>query len=171
MNRFVLAALAAIVFVLPASAHSYTLGALKIGHPWARATPKGATVGGGYLTITNTGKEPDRLMSIATDVSGKVEFHEMKMDGGVMTMRPVNGGVLVKPGETVALKPGGYHVMFMGLKAPLVEGQSFKGTLLFEKAGKIEVDFKIDKIGAQGPGHDASHHSGGGKNHMDHMKH
>ncbi|MGE0062780.1 MAG: copper chaperone PCu(A)C [Xanthobacteraceae bacterium] len=152
MNRFVLAAIAAIVFVVPASAHDYTLGALKIGHPWARATPKGATVGGGYLTITNTGKEADRLVGGSTDVAGKVEFHEMSMEGGVMKMRPLANGLTIKPGETVALKPGGYHVMFMGLKKPLVEGQSFKGTLVFEKAGKIEVDFKIDKIAAQSSG-------------------
>ena len=166
MTRFVLAALAAIVLSLPAFAHSYTLGTLKIGHPWARATPKGAAVGGGYLSVTNTGKEPDRLIGISSDVAGKAEIHEMKMDGGVMSMRPVTGGLVIKPGETVALKPGGYHVMFMGLKAPFVEGRSFKGTLVFEKAGKIDVDFKIDKLAAQAPNHDA--HKGGG---MDHMKH
>jgi copper(I)-binding protein len=170
MNRFILAALAVLAVAAPASAHDYTLGALKIGHPWARATPKGATVGGGYLTVTNTGKEPDRMVSASSGAAGKIEFHEMTMDGGVMKMRPLTGGLTIKPGETVALKPGGYHMMFMGLKAPFVEGQSVKATLVFEKAGKIDVDFKVDKIAAQAPDYDG-HKMDGMSGGMDHMKH
>lgn len=128
------------------------LGALKVTSAWARATPKGAAVGGGYLTITNTGKEADRLVGGASDVSSGVEVHEMSMDGGVMKMRPVSGGLEIKPGQTVTLKPGGLHIMFTGLKKPLVQGQHLKVTLVFAKAGKIDVDFAIAGIGAQGPG-------------------
>lgn len=129
-----------------ALAHDYTLGALKIGHPWSRATPKSAPVGGGYMTITNTGTTDDRLVSVAADVSAKVELHEMAVVDGVMKMKALDGGMVVPAGGSVAFKPGGYHVMFIGLKAPLVEGQNFKGTLTFEKAGKVDVDFKVESM-------------------------
>ncbi|MGE0564089.1 MAG: copper chaperone PCu(A)C [Pseudolabrys sp.] len=158
MTRFVFAALAAFVAVAaPASAHDYTVGSLKIEHPWARATPKGAAVGGGYMKITNTGGAPDRLLGGSSEAAGKFEIHEMSMEGGVMKMRMLPKGLTIKPGETVEFKPGSYHVMFMGLKKPLVEGESFKGTLVFEKAGKIEVEYKVDKLAAPSSGHGGSH--------------
>jgi copper(I)-binding protein len=138
----------AALLALPAYAGDVTVGALKISAPWARATPKGAAVGGGYLTITNTGVSPDRLVSGATDISSRFELHEMSMDNGVMKMREVGQGVEIKPGEKVEFKPGGYHVMFMGLKQQLVQGQHFKATLQFEKAGKVDVEFAIEGIGA-----------------------
>jgi copper(I)-binding protein len=133
-----------------AQAEELTLGNLKIIEPWARATPNGASVGAGYLTITNTGSEPDRLLGGTTAVAGSFEVHEMKMDNGVMKMRPVAGGIEIKPGQTVELKPNGYHIMLMGLKRPLVEGQHFQATLDFAKAGKITADFLIEGVGAQG---------------------
>lgn len=141
----------AALLALPAHAEDVTIGALKISAPWARATPKGAVVGGGYLTITNTGNSPDRLVSGTTDVSRRFELHEMSLDNGVMKMRGVGQGVEIKPGEKVEFKPGGYHVMFMGLKQQLVQGQHFKATLQFEKAGKVDVEFAIEGIGAQAP--------------------
>src|SRR5512147_2621192 len=99
-----------------AFAHEFKVGDLQIGHPWARATPKGASVGGGYLKITNTGTAPDRRISGSSEVAGRFEVHEMSMDNGVMKMRPVKGGLEIKPGETVELKPGGYHIMMLDLK-------------------------------------------------------
>ncbi len=135
----------------PVRADDYKVGALQIGQPWARATPKGAPVGGGYMKITNTGAEPDRLVGGSSDVADRFEVHEMSMDGGVMKMRPTSG-VEIKPGQTVELKPGGMHVMFVGLKKPLVQGQKVKGTLNFEKAGKVEVEFTVQGIGASGGG-------------------
>src|SRR6266581_230067 len=95
------------VFALSSGAHAYDykVGALEIDHPWSRAVPKGATVAAGYVTIKNTGTEPDRLVSGSTPVAGKFEVHEMSMDKGVMKMRPVPAGVEIKPGETVELKP------------------------------------------------------------------
>lgn len=142
------AALFAICLAGSAQAEDVMAGNLKISAPWARATPKGAAVGGGYMTITNTGATPDRLVGGSTDVAGKFEIHEMKMDNGVMKMRPVEGGLEVKPGQTVQLNPGGYHIMLMGMKQQLKEGEHFKATLDFEKAGKVDVDFTVAGIGA-----------------------
>ncbi|MBS0248532.1 MAG: copper chaperone PCu(A)C [Proteobacteria bacterium] len=148
MSRLMLAAALTAMLMSPALAHDYTAGSLKIGQPWARATPKGAPVGGGYLTITNTGTAPDRLIGGSVPVSSGFEIHEMTMDNGVMKMRMLPKGLEIKPGETITLKPGGYHLMFTGLKDQLKQGGSFKGTLQFEKAGKVDVDFDIEGIAA-----------------------
>jgi copper(I)-binding protein len=141
-----------------ASAHEYKAGSLEIQHPWSRATPKGATVAGGYMKITNTGKTPDRLIGGSTAAAPKFEIHEMSMDGGVMKMRMLPKGIEIKPGQTVELKPGGYHLMFVGITAPLEQGKRVKGTLEFEKAGKIEVEYAVEAIGATPKG-------GGGHSH------
>ena len=132
-----------------AQAHEYQLGPLKIEHPWARATPKGAAVAGGYLNITNNGTAPDRLVGGSAAFAGRFEIHEMSQVGDVMQMRPLPKGVEIKPGETVELKPGSFHVMFMGLKQPLVKDQKPrpKGTLVFEKAGTIEIEYAVEAVG------------------------
>ncbi|HEY9211540.1 MAG TPA: copper chaperone PCu(A)C [Ancylobacter sp.] len=134
---------------LPASAHDYKIGNLEIAHPWARMTPAGAKVGGGYLVIENEGAEPDRLVSATSDVSDRVEIHEMSVKDGIMTMRMLADGVEVPAKGKVALAPGGYHLMMMGLKKPLVEGERFKGTLTFAKAGTLNVEFAVE--GMSGP--------------------
>jgi copper(I)-binding protein len=130
-----------------ASAHDYKLGDLQIAHPWSRATPQGAKVAGGYLKITNAGQAADRLLGGATEVSGRVEVHEMRMDKGVMVMREVKGGLEIKPGATVELKPGGLHLMFMDLKRQLAKDERIKGSLQFEKAGKVDVEFTVEAMG------------------------
>lgn len=132
-----------------AHAHGYKIGALEIGHPWARMTPAGAKVGGGYLKIENEGTTADRLVSATAEVAGMVEIHEMSVTDGVMKMAMLPDGIEVPAGKTVALAPGGYHLMLKDLKQPLKEGESFKGTLTFEKAGTVEVSFKIE--GMNGP--------------------
>ena len=142
---------------LPAQAKDVTVGSLKISAPWARATPKGASIGGGYMTVTNTGATPDRLVGGSTDISKSFEVHEMSMDNGVMKMRMLAKGLEIKPGQTVTFKPGSYHVMFIGLKHQLVQGHHFKATLQFEKAGKVNVDFVVGGIGAQSIGPAAGH--------------
>jgi copper(I)-binding protein len=147
-----MAALAAFIVATPASAGDVKIGALQISAPWARATPKGAAVGGGYLKITNTGTTADRLIGGSTDVAGGVEVHEMSMSGSTMRMRHLANGLEIKPGQTVELKPGGYHLMFTPLKQQLRQGQHFKATLQFEKAGKVDVDFSVAGIGATAPG-------------------
>lgn len=130
-------------------AQDITAGGLRISAPWTRATPKGASVGGGYMKITNTGSTADRLVGGSTDISSRFEVHEMSMDNGVMKMRALTNGLEIKPGQTVEFKPGSYHVMFVGLKETLRKGQRVKATLEFEKAGKIDVDFTVEGIGAQ----------------------
>ena len=155
--------LLALVFALAVSAvsaHEYKAGSLEIKHPWARATPKGATVAGGYMKIINTGTAPDRLVGGSTVAAGKFEIHEMSMDNGVMKMRPVTNGVELKPGQTVELKPGSYHLMFMGLKQPFEQGKRVKGTLEFERAGKIEVEYVVEAIGTTAPSEHGGMHQG-----------
>ncbi|MCB4769487.1 copper chaperone PCu(A)C [Ancylobacter sp. Lp-2] len=149
---FALIALALLLFAFDsAHAHGYKAGALEIGHPWARMTPPGAKVGGAYLSIENTGSTPDRLVSVtvAPDIAGRAEIHEMSVTDGVMKMQMLPDGVAIPAGGKVALAPGGYHLMLQDLKQPLKEGASFKGTLTFEKAGTIAVDFKVE--GMAGP--------------------
>src|ERR1044072_4158036 len=102
----------------PAAAHEYKLGTIKIGHPWTRATPGGAKVAGGYLTLTNTGSEPDRLVGGSVANAGGFEIHEMKTEDGVAKMREMSNGIEIKPGETVKFEPGSKHLMFTQLKAP-----------------------------------------------------
>ena len=134
-----------------ALAESYKAGAIEVADPWARATPKGASVGGAYMTITNRGSESDRLAGASTPAADRAELHQMLMKDGVMTMRPVQGGLEIKPGETVILKPESAHLMLLGLKRPLAQGERVKLTLDFAKAGKIDIDYVIESIGAQGP--------------------
>lgn len=129
---------------------SYKLGQLVIEAPWARATPAGAQVGGGYLKITNTGKEADRLIGGSLPIATSVEVHQMTMTDGVMKMRKMGQGLEIKPGQTIELKPGSYHLMFTGLREGLKQGQAIKGTLQFEKAGSIEVEYQVASIAAKG---------------------
>ncbi len=147
-------------------AHSYKLGDLEIGHPWTRATAPSARVAGGFLTITNTGTAPDRLLSATFAGSASTEVHEMAHEGGVMKMRELPKGLEIKPGQKVELKPGGFHLMFMGLSAGLKENDRLRGVLVFEKAGRIEVDFKVESMGYKpGTGGAEHDHSADGANH------
>ena len=148
---FACAAFAALTFGAAARAHEFKIGDLQIGHPWTRETPGGAKVAGGYLSVTNNGKEPDRLIGGTFEASERLEVHEMKMDGDIMKMRPLNDGIDIKPGETIKLAPGGVHLMFLELKRPLKKDDMVKGQLQFQKAGKIDVEFKVDAVGAAGP--------------------
>jgi hypothetical protein len=137
-----------------AETRSYKLGPLVLEAPWTRATPGGVQVAGGYLRITNTGSEPDRLVGGSLEPAASVEVHEMTSADGVMRMRRLEQGLEIGPGRTVELKPGGYHVMFLGLRRGLKEGETVKGSLVFEKAGTIAVEFRVAPIGAQsGSGH------------------
>ncbi len=131
-----------------ASAQEFKAGSLVINQPWSRATAGGAKVGAGYMTITNNGSQPDRLVGGSLPQAGKFEVHEMRLENNVMTMRPIPGGLEIKPGQTVKLEPGGYHVMFMQLKEPLKQGEVLKGELTFEKAGTVAVEYKVGTIAA-----------------------
>jgi periplasmic copper chaperone A len=136
----------------PARAADYDLGSINISAPWARATPKGASAGAGYMTVTNKGTTSDRVSCVSDDASAECQIHSMTMEDGVMKMRPVEGGLEIKPGETVTLKPGGFHMMFVDLKHPLEQGQSIKATLKFDNAGTVDVEYPIAAIGAPAPG-------------------
>jgi copper(I)-binding protein len=135
-----------------AQATDYNVGSIQITAPWARATPKGASSGAAYMTITNTGKTPDKVSCVSSDASAECQIHTMTMDNGVMQMRPVEGGLEIKPGETVTLKPGGFHMMLVNLKHPLEQGNTVKATLKFDAAGTVDVDYPIAAIGAAAPG-------------------
>lgn len=148
-----LSALALGLSTLAAFAHDYTLGSLVLEHPHAKATLPGAPVSGGYLRIRNTGTEADRLVSAEASFAGKVEIHQMKMDGDVMQMRPVKGGLEIPAGGEVMLEPGGYHIMFMKMKRTLEAGSTEKVTLTFEKAGTIEVEFAVEEMKSGGHTH------------------
>lgn len=154
-----LAAALAVSAGTAAAQDAVKIGSIEISRPWARATPKGASVSAGYLKITNTGSDSDRLVGGSSDISGRVEVHEMTMADGVMRMRPVTNGLEIKPGQSVELKPSSYHLMFVGLKRPLQRGEKIKGILKFEKAGSADVEFSVEPVGSSGPA------SGGG----DHM--
>lgn len=127
-------------------------GDLVISQAWARATPGGAKIGGGYLSIENKGSAADRLVAVAGDVAGHIEIHEMAVTDGVMKMRPLEQGLTIEPGKTVTLAPGGYHLMMMDLKQPLKQGDTVPLTLQFEKAGKVAVTLNVEGVGAKGPG-------------------
>jgi len=135
----------------PAAAQSGNPPAVQAVNVWARATPQGVKTGAAYMTLINRGQADDRLVGVTTPVAGEAEIHSMTFESGVMMMRPVPG-IDVKAGATAMLKPGGYHVMLMDLKQPLVEGQSFPITLSFEKSGPVQVTAKIGGIGAMDGG-------------------
>ncbi len=141
-----------------ARAHDVTAGPLLIQHPWIRATPGGAQVAGGYLTVVNKGGAPDRLAGGSLEVATRFELHEMSMTGDVMTMRPL-GSIEILAGRSITLEPASKHIMFTGHKHGLKKGQEVDGTLVFEHAGTVPVRFTVEGIGAKSPG-DASSPAG-----------
>jgi copper(I)-binding protein len=136
----------------PLRAQEVKVGDLSITQAWSRATPGGAKIGVGYLTIENKGSAPDRLTSVSAEVAGKVEVHEMAMKDSVMTMRPLDKGLVIDPGKTVKLAAGGSHLMLFDLKNPLKQGDKVPVTLEFEKAGKVKLSLDVQGVGAQAPG-------------------
>ena len=153
LARRLFLATAVSLLAVPSMAQDYKLGSLEITTPWTRATAPTARTGGGFMTITNKGTTADRLVSARSTVSEKVEIHEMQMDGSVMRMRELAKGLDIPPGATVMLKPGSYHIMFMELKAPLAKDAKVSVTLVFEKAGSIDVQLNVQAMGAMPQGH------------------
>ena len=134
-----------------ALAKDFMVGAITIEQPWSRATPSGAKVASGYSTIKNAGDSPDRLVSVTAEIAGRTGIHQMSMSDGMMQMREVTEGLPVPANGSVVLEPGSYHLMFMDLKRPLKEGETFSGTLTFEKAGRVDVTFEVEGLGATAP--------------------
>lgn len=128
-------------------------GDIKIENAWTRATPNGAKAGGAFLMVTNTGGEADRLIAASSEVAGKVEIHEMSMKDGVMKMQQLEDGLALPAGETVELKPGGFHIMMMGLNKTIAEGDMVRISLEFENAGTVDVMFMAAPLGAPSMDH------------------
>jgi periplasmic copper chaperone A len=165
ISRFFSAASVATVVLVAsgAVAHEFKVGAIDIGHPWSRPTPEGADIAGGYLTITNKGRTADRLIGGSSPAASRIEVHEMTTVDGVTKTRPIENGLEIKPGQKVELKPGSYRILLFGLKQPLDLGQKVKGTLLFEKAGSVDIVYNIEENpealkGAAGGGGHRAHH-------------
>ncbi len=149
----------------PAFASEYMAGSIKILQPWTRQTPAAAKVAGGFMTLVNTGTSADRLIGGTIDNAARFEVHEMSVAEGVMRMRQLQSGLEIKPGATVVLKPGSYHVMFLDLRSAPAAGKRLKGTLVFEKAGTIDVEYEVEPAGAstsRGSGHGGAATTGHG---------
>lgn len=136
-------------FAMPVLAGDAKVGTMEIHDAWARATPAKAPAGGAFLTLINTGTAADTLVAASGTVARSVELHTHKVEGDVMRMMKVDG-VEVPAGATVAMAPGGYHIMLIGLEAPLVEGTSFPLELTFAQAGKVTVTVDVKAVGAMG---------------------
>lgn len=162
MRRRIVLVAAATLVASPAAVEEVRVGPLVVERAWSRQTPPGAAVGGAYLTIVNTGAEPDRLVGGSATVAGGFEIHTSSSEDGVMRMRRLEDGVVIPPGETVTLAPMGPHVMLTRLAEPVVAGKPFAGTLVFEKAGTVEVSFAVAPLSATAAPKAGDEHSGHG---------
>ncbi|WP_430257250.1 copper chaperone PCu(A)C [Neorhizobium sp. IRS_2294] len=137
----------ALPLVHPASAmsHDFRAGSLELKHPWSAKAPAVAPVLGGYVTIVNTGTQSDRLLGGTTTVAERLEIHESSIVDGIARMRPAKEGIEIPAGATLNLQPGGAHIMLVNPKQRPTEGEKFKATLSFEKAGSVEVEFVVQK--------------------------
>jgi hypothetical protein len=139
-----------------AMATDYKAGSLAISGPWSRATPKGAQTGVDYMTIKNSGTTSDRLIGGSVDVADDFELHVMTIENGIARMRELSE-IEIKPGQAIEFKPGGSHVMFVNLKNPLSKGEHINGTLVFERVGKVQIEYSVEGIGAQRGPQDMEH--------------
>ncbi|MDS9470009.1 copper chaperone PCu(A)C [Paracoccus sp. MBLB3053] len=146
------------------AAEAQVLGDLAISDGFTRAMLPNAPVAGGFLSIANNGTQDDRLISASSDRAGEVQIHEMAMQGHVMKMRELPDGLAIPAGQTVELKPGGYHLMFLQVKTPFAEDESVPVTLVFEKAGSTEIELPVGPADAKA----AAHGHGGHDDHSGH---
>jgi hypothetical protein len=135
-----------------AAAHGYKKGDIYIRHPWARATPPGARVAAGYMEIRNSGKQADRVIGASTPHAERVEFHVMAHEGGVMKMREVPS-LEIPAGQRLTLRPGGLHLMMVGLKRPLAKDERIPLALRFERTGAIQVELRVQAADSTKPHH------------------
>lgn len=139
--------LGASVAVAPALAHGFKASNIEIVHPFFRATPPGAKTGAGYVILRNSGTEADRLIAIETEAAQRVTFHQTVTENGMAKMIPIEGGLEIPAGGEYRLGLDGSHAMLEGLTAPIGLGQLITGTLVFEKAGRIDIDFEVEPAG------------------------
>lgn len=135
-----------IALAIAATAAPAVAAPVRIETPWLRETPPAARTGAGYALIRNAGTSEDRLLDARSAVAERVEVHSMTMDGGIMRMRPVTGGLAIPAGGAVALRSGGYHLMLTGLKRPLRRGDVVEIRLRFARAGELPVRFRVEPI-------------------------
>jgi copper(I)-binding protein len=143
MRAFIPALLAAVLFAAPASAHEAKVGELTVSKLTVKASLDGMANTAGYLTVTNAGDYPDRLVSVSCTCSAKAQIHEMKIAGTMMRMRMAKGGLPVPAHGVLELKPGGDHLMLIGLLAPAVNGTNVQMTLTFKNAGTVTTNFHV----------------------------
>lgn len=150
MKRIIITAVALLaICATPLAAHFYAIGDLEITHPHAPTTPTRAKTGVGYMAITNNSETPDTLIAVKAEFANPM-LHRTEMKANdVMTMPHQKDGIVIAPGDTVLLESGGYHIMFMGLSAPFVDGDLLKATLVFEHAGELDIEFKVLDHGAE----------------------
>lgn len=141
----------ALLAAFPAQAQTAPSATLSVDQVWARATPGGAKTGAVYLTVVNGTGSDDKIVGASTPAAREAQFHTTIDDNGIMKMRELES-IEIKAGATVTLKPGGTHVMLVGLAKPLKPGDSFPLTLEFEKGGKKELMVAVTKAGAMGMG-------------------
>lgn len=154
MIRIVIAAClaAGVLATTPVSGHEYKKGDLRVGHPWTRATPPGAKVAAGYLSVRNSGSQPDRILGASSPAAERVELHIQVREGDILKMREVKS-VEVLPGRERMLRPGNLHVMLVNLRKPLVRGESIPLTLRFERAGEIAIELEVQAGDSGKPHH------------------
>ena len=149
-NLQVLARLAAVALALAVGGTTQGIsGGLEISQAWTPAPPKGASVAAGYVTIKNTGSQAEMLVGGTADIAKRVQIHEMRMTNGIMRMRQIKPGLVIKPGETARLQPGGNHIMFLDVERHPAAGDTFTGTLQFEKSGPITTTFQVMPLGTR----------------------
>ncbi len=134
-----------------AQAHEHKQGPLTVVHPWSRATAPSQKAGGVFLRIRNDSNQPDRLIGVESDMADAASLHTLIRDGDVMRMRPVQGGIEVPANGEVVLAPGGNHVMLIGLREQLIKESRIPLTLIFERAGRVEIVAVVEAAGSRGP--------------------
>jgi periplasmic copper chaperone A len=154
--RLLTTAAIAVFMSANAMANDFKAGSIEISTPWSRATPKGAQTAIGYMTIKNNGTTPDRLTGGSIDVADHFQLHAMTMENGIAKMRELSD-IEIKPGQTIEFKPGGSHVMFVNLKRQLSKGEHISGTLVFERAGTVQIEYSVEGIGSQQGPQDMEH--------------
>ena len=143
MRALVIAALIGSAASASALAADFTAKDLKISQAWSRPAMRGGS-GVGYLSITNAGRLPDILLAVESPASNSASVHRTTMNGAVMSMRPLTGGLAVAPGQTVRLAPGGHHIMLSGLKRGLAAGDRVPATLVFQRAGRVKIELSVE---------------------------
>ncbi|SMH26137.1 copper chaperone PCu(A)C [Mesorhizobium australicum] len=157
ITRLAVALAAFIALVGPAPAHDFEVGQIEIDHPWSRPTPPSAPVAGGYMKLVNTGTETDRLIEVTSPIAERAEIHRSVVENGVASMRPVEG-LAVEPGATVDFEAEKLHIMFIKPNRQLKDGEKFPATLVFEKAGSVDVEFMVQMRASKPAAEDHSGH-------------